>query len=228
MSLLWLQLAYNITDLVDKNQKLNAEVNNTNKALNEALDHHKKLESSCEALRQDKLTVAALAEEWKSRFHFSEEQLKVTTSRLASVTVAKDSQLSSVEEECRKLRQEIIEVEKERDDRLLLGFQLMKEALKEVEPTFSLERLDTVSLPDLFPRALAAISAESPAPAASEAQPSAEPVPPAPSPADPVPGFFAAGEPDTGDAPAGAPSSENVPAPENEPGTGAAPSAPQA
>ena len=64
-------MAYNITDLVDKNQRLNAEVDNTNKAFNEALDHHKKLESACEALKQDKLNAIVLAEEWKNRFQFS-------------------------------------------------------------------------------------------------------------------------------------------------------------
>ena len=43
-----MQLAYNIIDLVDKNQKLNEEVDNINKALNEALDNNKKLKSACE------------------------------------------------------------------------------------------------------------------------------------------------------------------------------------
>ena len=74
--LLWLQLVYNITDLVDKNQRLNAEVDNTNKAFNEALDHHEKLESACEARKWDKLKKAALAEEWKNTFLFSREAIE--------------------------------------------------------------------------------------------------------------------------------------------------------
>ena len=149
-------------------------------------------------------------------------------SRLAFVTVTKDNQIQSAKEECRKLRQEVAKVERERDDRLLLGFQLMKEALKEVDLTFALERLDTVSLPDLFPRALAAISAESPAPAGPEAQPPADPVALASSQVDPAAGSsVAAVESDKGDAPGGAPTQEEVPALENELGTESAPGASQ-
>lgn len=47
----WTQLAYNIADLVDKNQKLNEEVDNANKALNKALDDNKKLKSTCKAAK---------------------------------------------------------------------------------------------------------------------------------------------------------------------------------
>lgn len=152
------QLAYNITDLVDKNQRLNEEVDNTNKAL----DNNKKLESTCEATKQEKLKEAAMVEEWRKKFSLFEEQLKITENRLATITTFKDNHIMYVEGGNLELHGEVVKLKKDCNDQLLLGFQLIKEALKEVEPTFALERLKMILLVDLYVRVLAAVSVESP------------------------------------------------------------------
>ncbi|KAF3457446.1 hypothetical protein FNV43_RR02104 [Rhamnella rubrinervis] len=50
-----LKLTYSIFDVVEKNRKLNMEVDNTNKALNDSLDTNKKLEANSKMFKRRKL-----------------------------------------------------------------------------------------------------------------------------------------------------------------------------
>ena len=59
-----------------------------------------------------------------------------------------------LEEENIALRGEVAKLKKDHNDKLLLDVQLMKEALKEVEPTFALERLEAASLAALYPKSI--------------------------------------------------------------------------
>ncbi|KAF3452110.1 hypothetical protein FNV43_RR08207 [Rhamnella rubrinervis] len=96
-----------------ENRKLNMEVDNTNKALNDALDTNKKLEDKYKKAKQDKVTTKASVKDWTFMLKHSKEQHK-------TIRVQKDTLIANQKDKIQELEDKLEAVDWEvqglRDD----------------------------------------------------------------------------------------------------------------
>ncbi|KAF3454109.1 hypothetical protein FNV43_RR04556 [Rhamnella rubrinervis] len=134
-----LKLAYSILDVVEKNIKLNVEVDNTNKAFNDSLDTNKKFEAKYQKAKQDKGTAEAHEKDCLTTLNRSEKQLQIVQKEKASLIADHEKQAQELEKKLEVAEKEVREFRSDYKNQLVIEFEIMKATLKTVEPNFVLE-----------------------------------------------------------------------------------------
>ncbi|KAF3434740.1 hypothetical protein FNV43_RR21825 [Rhamnella rubrinervis] len=110
--ILRLELGYSILDVVEKNRKLNVK---------------------------DKTTAEACERECLSKLNRLEKQLQTTKKDKAALIANHEGQTYELEQRLEAVEKEVPELGNDYKNQLIIRFELMKEALKVVEPKFMVE-----------------------------------------------------------------------------------------
>ena len=133
--------------LIEANKRLRLELESGNRSLTDALSSAKKTEADLETLKKEKAVAEKIAKDQAAKLQGQVGKLEAHIGQLKDEL----SQAQAEAEEGKHLG----------ESQLILVFQVMKEALRSIEPDFDLLRLDAVDLDSIFPLAEAAVAGSS-------------------------------------------------------------------